>query len=60
MNLLADENINQLIVDRLLIGLSNEKKVTIIANAIAQYADQLPGAFTVISPTTIRIRKMEK
>jgi len=118
VNLLADENINQLIVDRLrndghrvwyvvemepgisddevldlanqqnallltgdkdfgelvfrlgrvtsgvilirLIGLSNEKKVTIIANAIAQYADQLPGAFTVIAPTTIRIRKMEK
>lgn len=41
-----------------LLGLSNESKAAIVANMIGQHAQELPGAFTVITPTTIRIRKM--
>ncbi|MEH2216301.1 MAG: hypothetical protein V7K72_04005 [Nostoc sp.] len=33
-------------------------KAEIIANAINQHADELLGAFTVISSKSIRIRKM--
>lgn len=41
-----------------LFGLSPNDRAEIIANAINQYADELLGAFTVISSKSIRIRKM--
>lgn len=41
-----------------LAGLPNYSKATIIAEAIARHYDELPGAFTVITPTTVRIRSI--
>ncbi|MEH2409717.1 DUF5615 family PIN-like protein [Nostoc sp.] len=41
-----------------LFGLSPDDRAEIIANAINQHADELLGAFTVISSKSIRIRKM--
>jgi len=41
-----------------LFGLSPNDRAEIIANAINQHADELLGAFTVISSKSIRIRKM--
>ncbi len=39
-------------------GLPNSSKATIISEAIAKYSDELPGAFTVITPTTVPIRSI--
>ncbi|MBE8991650.1 DUF5615 family PIN-like protein [Nostoc sp. LEGE 12450] len=41
-----------------LFGLSPNDKSEIITNAINKHADELLGAFTVISSKTIRIRKI--
>ena len=41
-----------------LFGLSSNDRVEIIANAINEHADELLGAFTVISSKSIRIRKI--
>jgi predicted nuclease of predicted toxin-antitoxin system len=41
-----------------LFGLSANDKAEIVGNAINQHADELLGAFTVISSKSIRIRKM--
>lgn len=41
-----------------LAGLPNSNKATIISDAIARHSDELPGAFTVITPTTVRIRSI--
>ncbi|MEH1942204.1 MAG: DUF5615 family PIN-like protein [Nostoc sp.] len=41
-----------------LFGLSPNDKAEIITNAINQHADELLGAFTVISSKNIRIRKI--
>jgi predicted nuclease of predicted toxin-antitoxin system len=40
-----------------LLGLSNEKKAEIVATTIREHADELPQAFSVVSPSSIRIRK---
>lgn len=42
-----------------LAGLSIIRKAEIIANAINQHNAELLGAFTVITPIAIRIRKLE-
>ncbi|QLE57250.1 DUF5615 family PIN-like protein [Nostoc sp. TCL26-01] len=42
-----------------LAGLSTISKTEIIANAINQHNAELMGAFTVITSTTIRIRKLD-
>ncbi|MEA5564811.1 DUF5615 family PIN-like protein [Anabaena sp. UHCC 0399] len=42
-----------------LAGLSTISKAEITVNAINQHNSELLGAFTVISPTAIRIRKLE-
>jgi predicted nuclease of predicted toxin-antitoxin system len=42
-----------------LFGLSNEKKGEIVATAIREHADELPQAFSVASPNSIRIRKQQ-
>ena len=39
-----------------LAGLPDSSKATIISEAIARYSEELPGAFAVITPTTVRIR----
>ena len=39
-------------------GLSNSRKATIISLAIARHSDELPSAFAVITPTTVRIRSI--
>jgi predicted nuclease of predicted toxin-antitoxin system len=39
-------------------GLPDPSKATIIAGAIARHSDELPGAFAVITPTTVRIRSI--
>ncbi|MBN3927905.1 DUF5615 family PIN-like protein [Nostoc sp. NMS4] len=41
-----------------LFGLSSNDRAEIIANAINEHADELLGAFTVISSKSIRIRKI--
>ncbi len=40
-----------------LAGLSAARKADIVAAAIAAHDHEHPGSFTVIAPTTIRIRK---
>ncbi len=40
-------------------GLSTIRKAEIVARAINQHTNELLGAFTVITQTTIRIRKIE-
>jgi hypothetical protein len=40
-------------------GLSTIRKAEIVTRAINQHTNELLGAFTVITPTTIRIRKIE-
>jgi predicted nuclease of predicted toxin-antitoxin system len=42
-----------------LAGLLTTRKVEIVANTINQHNSELMGAFTVITPTTIRIRKLD-
>ncbi|NES68335.1 MAG: hypothetical protein F6K24_25425 [Okeania sp. SIO2D1] len=42
-----------------LAGLANSSKATIISEAIAKHSDELSGAFTVITPTTVRIRSIQ-
>ncbi|MBN3869050.1 hypothetical protein [Nostoc sp. JL33] len=41
-----------------LFGLSSSDRAEMIANAINEHADELLGAFTVISSKSIRIRKI--
>lgn len=41
-----------------LAGIPNFSKATIISETIAKYSDELPDAFTVITPTTVRIRSI--
>jgi len=38
-------------------GLSAPRKAALIASAIDQHADELPGTFAVITPGAIRIRR---
>jgi len=38
------------------VGLSQERKAAIVAAAIRKHDPALPGGFTVLTPTTIRIR----
>ncbi len=40
-----------------LVGLSDEAKARIVAAALREHPDALPGAFTVISAGSIRIRR---
>jgi predicted nuclease of predicted toxin-antitoxin system len=40
-------------------GLSLEKKAEIVSQVVNQYASDLPESFTVISPLTVRLRKLE-
>ncbi|WP_193197534.1 DUF5615 family PIN-like protein [Nostoc sp. MG11] len=40
-------------------GLSTISKAEIVTRAVNEHADELLGAFTVITPTNIRIRKIE-
>ena len=40
-----------------LAGLSQNRKAEIVASAIGQYGDELPGNFAVVSPGAIRVRK---
>ncbi len=40
-------------------GLSPSSKADIVSRAIAQHTLELLGSFTVITPTAIRIRKIE-
>ncbi|MBD2251246.1 DUF5615 family PIN-like protein [Nostoc parmelioides] len=42
-----------------LAGLLTTRKAEIVANTINQHNSELIGAFTVITPTTIRIRKLD-
>ena len=43
-----------------LFGLSTKNKAEIVSEAISQHAEELFGAFTVITPMAIRIRKIER
>lgn len=38
------------------VGLPQERKAAIVAEAIRKHGAAMPGAFTVLTPTTIRIR----
>lgn len=40
-------------------GLSASRKAEIVSNAITQHTHELLGSFTVITATTIRVRKVE-
>jgi len=40
-----------------LAGLSASRKADIVASALAAHGQELPGAFTVVSPGAIRIRR---
>jgi predicted nuclease of predicted toxin-antitoxin system len=40
-----------------LAGLSNELKAEVVASAIALYANEMPGAFVVVEPGSVRIRQ---
>jgi predicted nuclease of predicted toxin-antitoxin system len=40
-----------------LAGLSNELKAELVASAIALHKDEMPGAFVVIEPGSVRIRR---
>jgi len=42
-----------------LMGLSPKNKAKVVATTIEKYASELVRAFTVITPTTIRIRRMD-
>ncbi|MDW8394952.1 MAG: DUF5615 family PIN-like protein [Anaerolineae bacterium] len=39
-------------------GISPRQKGELVADALAQHADELTGCFTVISPGMVRIRRM--
>ena len=38
-------------------GLTNDEKASIVAAAFRDRGDEFPGAFSVISPTALRIRR---
>ncbi|GAB4281511.1 MAG: hypothetical protein Fur0025_10080 [Oscillatoriaceae cyanobacterium] len=40
-------------------GLSLLRKAEIVCQVVGQYVNELPGAFTVITPLAIRIRRLE-
>jgi predicted nuclease of predicted toxin-antitoxin system len=40
-------------------GLSLDRKAEIVSQVVNQYARDLPGAFTVITPLMVRIRRLE-
>ena len=41
-----------------LAGLSPPVKAEVVASAISEHADELPGAFTVIAHKTMRVRRL--
>lgn len=41
-------------------GLSMEQKVKIVSNAFRKHAAEFEGAFSVITPGSIRIRKLRR
>lgn len=43
-----------------LAGLSQEKKAALVAQAIDRHPRELEGSFAVITPGSLRIRKMQK
>jgi predicted nuclease of predicted toxin-antitoxin system len=40
-----------------LVGLSTREKARLVATALLQHEDELTGAFSVLTPTTLRVRK---
>ena len=40
-----------------IVGLSQERKAAIVAEAIHKHGPAMPGRFTVLTPTAIRIRR---
>jgi predicted nuclease of predicted toxin-antitoxin system len=42
-----------------LAGLSPQSKARVVASAIEKYASEFPYAFAVITPTTVRFRRMD-
>jgi predicted nuclease of predicted toxin-antitoxin system len=38
-------------------GLSNERKADIVAKAVAEHGQELPGCFTVVEASSVRIRR---
>jgi len=40
-------------------GISNHEKSVLISNVLRDYGNQLSQSFTVVTPKTIRIRKMD-
>ena len=43
-----------------LAGLANSKKADLVVQIIHQYGEELVGAFTVISPQNLRIRRLQE
>jgi predicted nuclease of predicted toxin-antitoxin system len=43
-----------------LAGLSNSEKAELVVQSIRQHSDELVGAFTVISPRSLRIRRLQQ
>jgi predicted nuclease of predicted toxin-antitoxin system len=41
-------------------GLSNELKADIVATAVHEHGDEMEGAFSVIEPSIVRIRKRSR
>lgn len=40
-----------------LAGLGPDEKAAIVATTVYSHADELPGAFTVITPKSVRVRR---
>ena len=51
------EQINAGVLLIRLAGLSKQRKAELVAAALSDHSDELPGAFSVLSPGMIRIRK---
>jgi predicted nuclease of predicted toxin-antitoxin system len=43
-----------------LAGLANSEKADLVVQVIRQHGDELVGAFTVISPRNLRIRRLQQ
>jgi len=41
-----------------LAGLTNRAKAQVVADVVREHGDALPGAFTVVTPGMVRIRRM--
>ena len=52
----ADKDFGELVLLIRLAGLSKESKADLVADALRGHSDELPGAFSVLSPGMIRIR----